>query len=366
MNIYLTDYRVAWSNNIKLLDDIKYPQSVHVFEETYARTKLGLTYVPHKVADKVLDAELCKNLRESKCKSAFILASGNSHFAGISNRPYDNYLSYNYKFLPLTLTQVYAGRIAQSMGANDLITTDATACASSLKVMMDVDTLINRYGFDRVIVLSVEDAVSNAVLEFFGEAGASLSQEDEENGIVPSAFDDTNYGFRVAQGAVMAVFESEKTSKKPMAQLLGAYTASEDCSNAIGQREDGAGFVKSMLGAIDFSGVKPEDIEVIKTHGTGTKSNNQAEKTAIESVFSKFKATSFKPSIGHTMGVSGLLETCLLLDSLRDGYVPAIENRTVSDARYLSHPAKYDGGLVLSMSAGMGNVYSSAVFRCLS
>ena len=366
MKIFLTDYRTAWSPNVKLVGDIKYPQSVHLFEDTYKRIATGLSYVPHKVAEKVLDPLLCESLRQEDCKTAFILASGNGHFAGIGARYYDNSLSYTYKFLPFTLTQVYAGRIAQSLGACDQITTDSSACASSLKVMMDVQNLIWTYKFDRVIVLSVEDGVSNAVLEFFGEAQASLSYSEEQNGTLPSAFDGSNYGFRVAQGAVLAVFESsqymERSGHTPKAEMLGAYTASESCSNAIGQREDGQGFINAIKGTLEVANVSTNEIAVVKTHGTGTKSNNQAEKSALEKNLTGFIATSFKPTIGHTMGVSGLLETCLLLDSMKKGIVPKIENRTENDDVFLSHDREISGGVVLSLAAGMGNVYSSALF----
>ena len=366
MKIFLTDFRTAWSPNVRMVGDIKYPQSVHVFEDTYKRVSTGLVYVPHKVAEKVLDPMLCESLRQEDCKTAFILASGNSHFAGIGARFYDNSLSYTYKFLPFSLTQVYAGRIAQSLGACDQITTDATACASSLKVMMDVQNLIWTYKFDRVIVLSVEDGVSNAVLDFFGEAQASLSYKEENSGIQPSAFDSNNYGFRVAQGAVLAVFESaaymEKSGHAPKAQMLGAYTASENCSNAIGQREDGQGFINAINGTLEVANVSNNEIAVVKTHGTGTKSNNSAEKSALEKSLSGFVATSYKPTIGHTMGVSGLLETCLLIDSMKNGIVPKIENRTEQDDVFLSQDREISGGVILSLAAGMGNVYSAALF----
>jgi 3-oxoacyl-(acyl-carrier-protein) synthase len=367
VNIFLTDYRTAWTPNVRMVGDIKYPQSVHVFDDTYKRVSTGLVYVPHKVAEKVLDPVLCESLRQEDCKTAFILAGGNGHFAGIVARHYDNSLSYIYKFLPFSLTQVYAGRIAQSLGAVDQITTDATACASSLKVMMDVQNLIWTYKFDRVIVLSVEDGVSNSVLDFFGEAQASLSYHEENFGIQPSAFDSVNYGFRVAQGAVLAIFESDaylqKSGHTPKAQLLGAYTASENCTNAIGQREDGQGFVNAISGALEVANLTAEKISVVKTHGTGTKSNNAAERRALEKVVPSFVATSYKPTIGHTMGVSGLLETCLLLDSMKQGVVPKIENRTEQDGVFLSEDKQLDGSaVVLSLAAGMGNVYSAALF----
>lgn len=177
--IYLTDYRTANTTHVELIDELQYPQKVHWFPETYARKDTGLVYAPHKLAEKVLDPELLKKLKDNPVKTAFILASGNSHFAGINQKTTaKTRLSYEYKILPLTLTQVYAGRIAQMCGAQDLVTTDASACASSLKVMMQVRELIGYYGFKRVVVLSLEDAVTNLVLSFFGETNACLSDTD--------------------------------------------------------------------------------------------------------------------------------------------------------------------------------------------
>jgi 3-oxoacyl-[acyl-carrier-protein] synthase-1 len=348
---YLTYYKTAYTEQSELLEDLPFPQRVHWFPETYKRVNLGLTYPPHKLAEKVLDAEILKELRDNPKKSAFILASGNAHFAGINPRANDTQLSYQYKFLPFTLTQVYAGRIAQSCGATDYISTDASACASSLKVMFDVKMLMS-VGFERVIVLAVEDAVSNSVLEFFGEAGACLRDED----VKPSAFDSQNYGFYVGQGAAFCVFEKDP-SIKPIGKLISAYTASEPCDNAIGQREDGLGFKRAIEGVLEGS-----SITVVKTHGTGTKSNNIAERNALSGL-TGFKATSFKPKIGHTMGASGLLETLMLLESLQKGVIPKIENRTEEDSVFLSEDATYNGGQILSLAAGMGNIYSSALFE---
>jgi 3-oxoacyl-(acyl-carrier-protein) synthase len=370
--IYLTHYRTASTTNCNLFDDIVYPQKAHWFPETYARTKTGMFYVPHKLAEKVLDPELLTYLRENPVgKTAFILAAGNAHFAGINQRPYpNNSLNYVYKFLPFTLTQVYAGRTAQAFGNMDMVTTDSSACASSLKVMMDVQNLIKHYHFERVIVLTVEDGVTNAVLEFFGDAKAVLTQKQEDLGIKPSAFDSKNLGFRIGQGAALAVFESDyavgKLDSKPLARLVGAYSASEASTNAIGQLDNGEGFTKAMLGAMHYCDVDPHQIAIVKTHGTGTESNNRAEKTALLDTLDQFVATSYKQKIGHTMGASGLLETLLLLDDLKSGYVPAIENRTETDSVFVSESTRKPDGLILSLAAGMGNIYSAAIFEELT
>ena len=325
-------------------------------------------YVPHMLVNKVLDAELIKYLRENKTgKTAFILAAGTTTW-GSSRTAKDNRLNYNYKFLPFTLLQVYAGRTAQSCGDMDLVTTDSSACALSLKVLMDVQNLIKFYDYDRVIVLSVEDSVSNFTLEFFGESKASLSAKDEEDGTKPSAFDNKNEGFYVGQGAVFAVFESERARDKlksiAHAQLISAYSASESSTNAIGQLETGEGFAKAIKGAIELAKCLPEDIKIVKTHGTGTASNNKAEKNAL-SMLPKFVATSYKQKIGHTMGASGLLETCLLLDDIRNGFVPKIENRTEDDDVYLSQNVIPPNGYILSLAAGMGNIYSAVILEAM-
>jgi 3-oxoacyl-(acyl-carrier-protein) synthase len=369
LNIYLTDYRTASSTATEMMEDIPYPQRVHWFPETYKNAQTGLVYAPHKLADKVLDPELLASLRERDGKTAFILASGNAHFAGVHNKTgIDNKLTYDYKFLALSLTQVYAGRIAQMCGARDMVITDASACASSLKVMMNVRELFMLYGFDRVVVLTLEDAVSNPVLKFFGESKACLTKDQEDQGIKPSAFDDHNFGFNIGQGAALAVFENAKYARNSKAQLLGAYTAAEESTNAIGQREDGQGFVRAAAGALQTANISSGDIRIVKTHGTGTKSNNQSEKAALQQIFHReFIATSYKQRIGHTMGASGLLETCLLLDDMKKGLVPGIPNRTKRDEIFLSHDLIIGGTghNILSLAAGMGNVYSAAIFKTL-
>jgi 3-oxoacyl-(acyl-carrier-protein) synthase len=253
----------------------------------------------------------------------------------------------------------------------DMITTDASACASSLKVMMDVEVLMKHYDYDRVIVLTVEDGVSNAVLEFFGEARAVLAAKEEaETGVKPSAFDSKNRGFYVGQGAALAVFESERAvtrlQRTPLARLVGAYNASEQSTNAIGQCEDGQGFAKAIGGVCHYSKTMRHDISIVKAHGTGTESNNKAEKAAIlGSGLKDIVVTSYKQKIGHTMGSSGLLESLLLLEDMKKGFVPPIENRTESDSVFLSEPTKPPKGLVLSLAAGMGNIYSAAIFEGL-
>ena len=56
-------------------------------------------------------------------------------------------------------------------------------------------------------------------------------------------------------------------------------------------------------------------------------------------------------------------ETLLLFNDLEKGTVPEILNRTEEDHVYLSHPVEVPDGIVMSLSAGMGNVFSAALFN---
>lgn len=366
MKIFMTYGRTASTENVELIEEVPYAQKIHWFPETFHNTHTGFVFPPHRMAEKVLDPAMVEQIRQTtKGKSAFILAGGNSNFAGVGRQPKKpTKLTFEYKILSLSLTQVFAGRLAAQFGASDLVITDASACASSLKVLVDVQNLIRHYGFSRVVVLSVEDSINDLTLQFFGETGACLTHEKQttEN-IQPSAFDSVNEGFYIGQGSVMAVFEAENAmTAEPMMEFKGAWTAGENSLNAVGQREDGEGYRNAIQGALLSSNVSPEEVKIIKTHGTGTKSNNKAEKSAILSVFNDFVATSYKQKIGHTLGASGLLETILLSKDLKSGQVPAIKNRTEEDLVFLSKPVDRPDGLSLCLSAGMGNVYAAAIF----
>lgn len=78
-----------------------------------------------------------------------------------------------------------------------------------------------------------------------------------------------------------------------------------------------------------------EIADVIKTHGTGTSNNSEAEQVLEKGR----RVVSYKDEIGHTQGASALLELCMLLD---DSSVD---------------------GRILCVAAGLGNVYGSCILN---
>ena len=187
-----------------------------------------------------------------------------------------------------------------------------------------------------------------------------------EDHTLPSAFDPLNRGFFIGQGAAIVLLETEASmragGREPLAELKSATLVAERHGNAMGQREDGAGFRDAIGEALRLAQADAASVDLIKTHGTGTHSNNASESAGIRAVFGeRFTATSYKQRIGHTMGASGLLETILVLRDAREGVVRGIPNRTGGDERYLMEDRRMPVRRVLSLASGMGNVFGAAL-----
>jgi 3-oxoacyl-(acyl-carrier-protein) synthase len=372
VRIFLTAHEVFTVPEASLLEDVAYPQYAHWLPETYKGVASGLHYPPARVADRVLTAEVKQAARAASKqdgRSAFLLAAGNANFVGLTPRKFkpDGPLAYTYKMLPLSLTNIYAARVAQDLGFADHISTDATACASAVKSLMDAVALVRVHGYERVAVLAVEDQVNTVMLEFFGETRAVLTLEEmQREGVKPSAFDPKNRGFFIGQGAAFCLLESEASmragGRAPLGELKSATVVAERHGNAVGQRADGAGYRDAIAEALRLAGATPSSVDLVKTHGTGTPSNNAAEAAGIQAAFgADFAATSYKQRIGHTMGASGLIELLLALRDAREGRARGIPNRTGGDARFLREDEQRKVGRVLALSSGMGNVFGAAV-----
>ena len=110
------------------------------------------------------------------------------------------------------------------------------------------------------------------------------------------------------------------------------HIASEYHGNPLGISPLGEGY-KKVIDKVDTNG-----INFVKTHNTFS-DDNQVEKRILEEKFGDIRLVSYKLRIGHTMGASTAIETALAI--------------------------KEESGKFLSLGAGMGNVFSSAVVDIL-
>ena len=103
----------------------------------------------------------------------------------------------------------------------------------------------------------------------------------------------------------------------PVVSLLGIGETS-DAYHAATPDPDGVQAVKAIQAALDDANLKPEDIDYINLHGTGTISNDLMEANAIYKVFGdKVPASSTKPLTGHCLGAAASIETFICYQILK-------------------------------------------------
>jgi 3-oxoacyl-[acyl-carrier-protein] synthase II len=87
---------------------------------------------------------------------------------------------------------------------------------------------------------------------------------------------------------------------------------------------DRASIVECMRIAHRNAGVVPDDIDLISAHGTGTRTNDSVEVSAIREVFGERlpPTVSIKSMIGHTMGAASALGAAACALALHEGFIP--------------------------------------------
>ncbi len=160
-------------------------------------------------------------------------------------------------------------------------------------------------------------------------------------------FDMGRSGFLFSEGGAAAlVLESEERmlarGAKPYAEIA-AFAESYDAYNIMMMEPSGKAIRTMVKELLKEANLKPEEIDYLNTHGTGTIQNDEIESQMISDIFGKKPIlNSTKSLIGHTLGASGAIEASVTALSLQNGTVhPSlnIENpvRDLNFARTMRH-----------------------------
>ncbi len=256
--------------------------------------------------------------------------------------------------------------VADAMGIRHHISTISTACSSSANALMYGARLIKNNMVD-VVIAGGTDALTRFTLNGFN----TLMILD------PAAsrpFDDTRTGLNLGEGAGYVVLVSDAlaaelpATRQPWCRLSG-YANANDAYHQTASSPDGTGNFLAMQEALEMSGIKPDDIDYINLHGTGTLNNDAAEGAAIARLFAPEypPVSSTKSFTGHTLGASGGIEAVFSAWSVKEGiiYPNANFNKQMKELPF-APVTKFITGQelkhVMSNSFGFGGNCSSLVF----
>ncbi len=132
-------------------------------------------------------------------------------------------------------------------------------------------------------------------------------------------YDRDRAGLNLGEGAGVLVLEPEKgAGSRAIGRVLG-YGCAADAWHPTAPHPEGRGLAAALGQALKQAGVAAPSL--INGHGTGTRANDQAETTALASVFGSaaIPLISTKGITGHTLGAAGGVEAVFTLESLRRG-----------------------------------------------
>ena len=240
----------------------------------------------------------------------------------------------------------------------------STACSSSAKVYAAAERLIRLGLIDAAVVGGVD---SLCMTTLYGFKALELT-----SGEICRPWDATRAGLSIGEAAAFALLEREggDAPARAMGWLLGAGESS-DGYHMSSPHPEGAGAALAMRAALAQAGLRPDDVDYLNLHGTGTPGNDAAEDQAVCAVFgSQLPCSSTKGYTGHTLGAAGGVEASIALIALEHGLAPPSLNLQQQDpalhAGLMREPLHKPLKVVASNSFGFGGSNASLVFGAVS
>ncbi len=209
--------------------------------------------------------------------------------------------------------------VARAVGAEGMVLTLPAACAAGNYAIGFGADLI-RSGRADVVIAGASELLQELQFSGFVRLAAMAPNRCQP-------FDLNRQGLILGEGAGLLVLESEEHAQRrdarPQAEV-GGYGLSCDAYHITRPHPDAAGSIAAMRAALEASGIRPEDVDFVNAHGTGTRANDVAEAKVMREVFGdrRVPISSVKSMLGHCMGAASALEAIACVMTIETGCYP--------------------------------------------
>ena len=272
-------------------------------------------------------------------------------------------------------------QFAEIIGARGPNTQINAACASTTQAVAVAEDWIRAGRCRRVVVVSADDASSDALLPWLGSgflaSGAAATDDLVEEAATP--FDQRRHGMILGMGAAALVVESAQSASErglqPICEVLGTVIANSAFHGTRLDVEHIGGVMDKLLEQVEARGLDRHAIAgstVFVSHETYTPARGgsaSAEIHALRRVFGSdadaVVITNTKGFTGHAMGAG--VEDVVAIKSLETGTVPPVPNYKVPDPELghlnLSTGGTYPVQYALRLGAGFGSQIAMTLMR---
>ncbi|MBG7611887.1 beta-ketoacyl-ACP synthase II [Polaribacter sp. BAL334] len=285
---------------------------------------------------------------------------------------------FNPFFIPKMIADIAPGNISIKNGFMGPNYTTVSACASSANAMIDALNYIRLGTCDIIVTGGSEAAVTIAGMGGFNAMHA-LSTRNESPETASRPFDAERDGFVLGEGAGAIVLEEYEHAKargaKIYCEVVGGGMSS-DAYHMTAPHPDGIGVIAVMKNCLENSGLTPEEVDHINTHGTSTPLGDVAELKAISEVFGEhaknININSTKSMTGHLLGAAGAIEAIAAILTIKHGIVPPTINHSTVDENInpalnltLNKAQKREVKVAMSNTFGFGGHNACVAFKKL-
>lgn len=208
------------------------------------------------------------------------------------------------------------------------------ACASGLYAIEAASQQIRSGRSNVMVVAGADQPLFATKYLWFRDLG--LYAEDG----VMRPFDRNRKGFVFGDGGGALILEELEHALKRGATLYGEYLGggfNQEAWKVSVPLVTGNFYTKAFESALQYSGIKAEEIDLVNPHGVATGVADRIEARTIHQIFgrgdpsrigqdSRPYISAFKPYVGHNLGGSSLVELIILLLSMQNNLIPPTLN----------------------------------------
>lgn len=239
--------------------------------------------------------------------------------------------------IPKLISDIAPGHISIKYGLMGINYGTVSACASSAHAITNSFDYIRLNKADIMIAGGSEAAITRAGVGGFS-AMKALSERNDDFSTASRPYDKERDGFVLGEGAGALILEEYESAKKRGAKIYAEIVgtgATADAHHITAPHPEGIGASRAMRIALAESGLGPNDIDYINTHGTSTPLGDIAEVKAILQVFGddayRLNISSTKSMTGHLLGAAGVVEIIAGIMAMNHDFIPPTINHFNDD-----------------------------------
>lgn len=259
--------------------------------------------------------------------------------------------------------------VAQYLGLTGYLMTSAAACASSLQAVGIAYDLI-RLGRQDLFLCGGAEELHPTVTGSFDVLFATSVKYNQAPQKTPRPFDKDRDGLVCGEGSGIIVLEEYEHAVRRNAKIYAEITGySTFGSGTHMSQSDKKSMIRCMSETLNNANIRPEHIDYINAHATGTPQGDKEEAEAIKEIFgATVPVSSLKGYIGHTLGASGAIELIASLIMMEKGSIyPTLNLEEIGpDCRGIAHitrPLRKEINTILKNCFAFGGINASLVFR---